>query len=200
MSRTLYTIGLLPRTVSRYSRRMAGIGATNPNFAVPDDATVQAQAGSDLQNAAMVLLNALELSVPSMHASDPNVLAFQNAWNADPVSSLVANGKLDVDGGYGPNVQTALNTLVGGIAPTPNLGTTPAAPSGVTTLPTIVVPGQVPSSGGSDLGLILLIGGAAALGIYLLTRKRGGGGHRASKPLVSIKTNPRRRRSTRRAA
>jgi len=116
------------------------LGATNPSFIAPTAAQVQATPPGDaLSNAGVALLTAFEANgVPSEHISDPSTLAFQNAWNADPLSQVNgANGALSVDGGYGPNVHDALASIAGGTAPAVNTGGGGAAPVPLTGQTTI---------------------------------------------------------------
>jgi hypothetical protein len=187
--RELRTIGLLDRSTSRYTRRMRGMAGTLASFSVPADGSA---AGDALQNAAIVLLNFLDQGVPSMHQASAEVLAFQQAYNADPITA--ATSKLSLDSAYGPNTQAALNVLVGGVAPAPN--DAPPAPGGVTVLPTIVVPGTVapskPASSGGDTGMLLLLAGGGLLAAWLLLRKKKTRHHAVSNPL--------RRRTGRRGA
>lgn len=114
------------------------LGATNPSFAPPTPAQVAATPPGDaLSNAGVALLTAFEANgVPSEHISDPSTLAFQQAWNADPLSQVNgANGSLADDGGYGPNVHDALASIAGGTAPAVNTGgATPTPLTGQTTL------------------------------------------------------------------
>jgi LPXTG-motif cell wall-anchored protein len=147
-----------------------------------------ATAGGALQDAAAALLNYLDThGVPSEHDSDPQVLAYQRVWNADPAN---ASDPLGLDGGYGPLTQGTLNVLTGGIAPAVNTGQGPApspAPPGVLV---------VPASGGSDMGWLLIAGGAGLLAYLLFFRKKKHHGHHARPgALVEVKTNPRRRRA-----
>jgi hypothetical protein len=197
MTRELVTIGDLraagPAARSRARRadylRMIprSIGATNTAFApgvTPDTAS------GALQDDAVSLLNYLDThGVPSEHVNDPNVEAFQTAWNADP-GNAGGNAKLSVDGGYGPNTHDALNAVVGGTAPNVNTGSGPAphAPA-VTPTPT---PGTTPHMSGG--GMLLLLGAALVGGYLLFGRKKGA---RAS---VIIHKNPRRRAASRRLA
>lgn len=118
------------RSVSAVSAASDGtLGATNPSFAAPSAAQVAANPpGQPLSDAGVALLTDFGANgVPSEHASDPLVIAFQNAWNADPLSQVNgSNGTLDVDGGYGPNVHDALASIAGGSAPPVNTGPAPA--------------------------------------------------------------------------
>ena len=107
------------------------LGATNPSFVAPTAAQVQATPPGDaLANAAVAMLSDFSANgVPSEHISAPSVVAMQTAWNADPLGQLNgANGQLQIDGGYGPNVAAALASIDGGTAPPVNTsggGTTP---------------------------------------------------------------------------
>lgn len=163
-----------------------------PMYRTIDSATPET-AGDALSTAAVDLLNYLEVNgVPSEHISDPQVLAYQRAWNADPAN---ASDKLATDGGYGPLTQGTLNVLTGGIAPHVNTGPGPApspAPAPITPKPAAPI---APTSSGGHLGLFLLLG-AAGLAAYLLFRKKrkGGGGHHRSHPVLEVRTNPRGRR------
>jgi len=204
--RELVTIGDLyarPLSRDRMRRRQAmgrfsgpsgwDIGQTNPSFAPGADSS---SGGQELQDAAIALLDYLDANgVPSEHTSDPNVLAFQTAWNADPANGA-ASAKLSADGDYGANTHDALAAMVGAVAPPVNTGAGPApgpAPAPGPS-PAPIVPASTTT--GSHLGLFLLLG-AVALGGWLLMRKKkrgGGGGHRSSRPLVEVRQNPRRRR------
>lgn len=128
----------LGRTVSAVHLAGDGtLGATNPSFVAPTVAQVQANPPGDaLANAAVAMLNDFEQNgVPSEHVSDSFVVAFQQAWNADPLGQANGeNGQLQVDGGYGPNSHDALASIAGS-APAVNTGGggTPVPLSGQTT-------------------------------------------------------------------
>lgn len=158
---------------SRARRRAMAMGAvysmgqTNADFVAPTAAQVQATPpGTALSNAAVAMLSLFSSSgIPSEHTSNPTVLAFQKAWNADPLSQINgANGQLSEDGGYGANSQAALDAIANG-APAVNTGPAPApAPQN---MPTTVITGSTGPNW-------LLWGGvaAAAVGLWLLFRKR----------------------------
>lgn len=173
------------------------MGQTNTNFAPGANTT---SAGSELSDAGMALLNYLDASgVPSEHVSDPNVVAFQTAWNADPANSA-ASAQLSVDGGYGPNVHDALAALVGSVAPAVNTGASPtpaapATPASPLVTPTPATP-TAPSSGGEGLGVLLLIGAALVGGWLIFGRKKKVTHHHAGagRAMVEVRSNPRRRR------
>lgn len=117
----------LGRTVSavELERAEGTLGATNPSFLAPTAAQVAATPPGDaLANAAVAMLSDFENNgVPSEHISAPSVVAYQTAWNADPLGQANgANGQLQVDGGYGPNVAAALASIDGGTAPPVNSG------------------------------------------------------------------------------
>lgn len=183
--RELYTIGdlgaLAPlRSASPLRRQavrrrvMTGIGATIANWAPPAGLSMTT-AGAALQAAATTLQNYLDTNgIPPESTSDPQVLAFQQAWDADP---LAGKAQLDQDGGYGPNSQAALAALTG-LAPPYNPG------SAVATNTSTATPGTFP------WGTAALVGGAA-LAVYFLffRRKRSAS--------VTVRTNPRRRKKKR---
>lgn len=153
-------------------------------------------AGSALSTAAANLLNYLDANgVPSEHINDPQVNAYQQAWNADPANSA---DQLSVDGGYGPETQGTLNVLTGGIAPAVNTGppgTTPVSPTPVT--PTPVTPAPVtPAKTDSEVGFWILLA-AVGVGAYLLLRKKKGKTvhhHHPASAAIELRSNPRRRR------
>jgi LPXTG-motif cell wall-anchored protein len=208
--RELVTIGDLhaarPAARSRARRRSMGfveMGVTNPNFVAPSDAQMSASPpGSALVNAASALAAYMATSgTPSEHVNDPMVLAFQQAWNADPVSNLNgASSQLSDDGGYGPNTQAALSAFGAYAVPAVNSGAspvvTPPSPSPVAP----VVPGTSPAAPStaakSDLLPILAIVGVAGLAAWLLffrKKKRGSSRRSSSTSMVLVKSNPRRR-------
>lgn len=111
------------------------LGATNASFIAPTAAQIAATPPGDaLANAAVALVTQFQASgVPSEHVSSPIVVAFQNAWNADPLGQVNgANGQLGVDGGYGPNVHDAIASIAGGTAPAVNTAPAPSGGGGVT--------------------------------------------------------------------
>lgn len=188
--RELVTIGDLrsagPAMRSRVRRvsYLRSIGQTNPGFA---PGVTSSSAGSTLQDAATSLLNYLDSNgVPSEHVSDPNVVAFQTDWNADP-GNAAASAQLSVDGGYGPNVHDALNAIVGGIAPNVNTGAAPVPSKPGGTTPTPTAPGTTPSSGMSGMGILLLLAAAAGVGYLAFGRKK-------RSTSIIVRRNPRRRR------
>lgn len=185
-----------PLTRTRTRRRaMLGyvtMGATIANWSPPAAANINS-VGTALSNAALALQNYLDASgVPPESKADPVVGAFQLAWNADPVAGVA---QLQPDQGYGPNTHDALNALTG-LAPPVGGGVTPPAPApGV--LPT---PGVTPSSSSSSSvpwGDIALVAGGLGLVYLLFFRKKKGGGHRSSHPIIELKSNPRRRKGRR---
>jgi len=114
------------------------IGATNPSFTVPSglDATT---AGQGLLDALNNLLTTFNGTAPSEHSYSAVTAAFQTAWNADPsVSAVGGNALLQVDGGYGPNVHTAVAAINGGSAPDVNTSGASPSPSPSTPSTTIV--------------------------------------------------------------
>jgi hypothetical protein len=208
--RELFTIGdmgaFAPRPLQRSNARrrsvsmpmrgtaaLYGMGATIVGWSPPAAASMTT-VGSALQDAAVALQNYLDTSgVPAESTSDPNVSAFQTAWNADAVAGVA---RLDVDGGYGPNTYSALNALTGQASPPAGTAPAPVAPG--------VIPGGggqvVPSSGASSFpwGWALLgAGGLALLWMLMKRRKKKSGGHHTGS-IVEVKTNPRRRKAARR--
>jgi LPXTG-motif cell wall-anchored protein len=191
-ARTLVTIGdlraqPLRRTRTRRLghvdpfryRERSGMGSATP-----------ATGGAALQDATATLLNYLEMNgAPSEHVSDPQVLAYQKVWNADPAN---ASDQLSPDGGYGPLTQGTLDVMTGGIAPAVNTGQGPAPSPSPMPPPGVLV---VPASGGSDMGWLLIAGGAGLLAYLLFFRKKKHGHHARPGALVEVKTNPRRRRA-----
>jgi hypothetical protein len=193
--RELTTIGNLA-SMRRMERRarllpMRGIGwmgATNPNYVPPTLAQVDAEPpGPALSAANVAMLEHFQTAgVPSEHTSDPFVLAFQQAYNADPASWAKAS-PLGDDGGYGSNTNTASNALVdytgGGVVPPVNAGASPVAPQ-----PVIVSPASsnvtvntmaVPSWVKWTLGLAVA-GGLAYGAARLMKKRRRGRRRRAS--------------------
>jgi hypothetical protein len=168
---------------------MRGIGQTNLSFVPGANSTT---GGSELQDAGVALLNYLDSNgVPSEHTNDPNVVAFQTAWNADPANAG-SNHQLSVDGGYGPNVHDALAAMVGAVAPPVNTGTAPVPSTPGGTSPATPgappLPLQASAAGGGSLLLWLAI---AAAGAYLVF----GGKKRTTS--VIVRKNPRRGRRRR---
>jgi LPXTG-motif cell wall-anchored protein len=209
--RELVTIGDLhaarPAARSRARRRSMGyveLGVTNPNFVAPTSAQVSASAGQPLINAAAALAAYMATSgTPSEHVSDPTVLAFQQAWNADPVSQINgSSSQLSDDGGYGPNTQAALASFGAYAVPAVNSGAAPVVtpPTPSPPLPS-PAPGPAPSpaaGGSSDLLPLLGLGAAVAFGVWLLFfRKKKRGSRRAPAHSTSLvlRSNPRRRRA-----
>ena len=120
-----------------------GLGATLASFVAPTAAQVAAnppgQALADAANA--VLIEFAASGVPSEHVNDAKVLAFQTAWNANPIGQLNGgNSQLSVDGSYGANTHDALASLTAGAgAPAVN-----AAAAGTTPVPTPAAPALIP--------------------------------------------------------
>jgi hypothetical protein len=206
--RELMTIGDLgaarPAARSRARRRMTmgfvdAIGVTNPNFLAPTNAQMGI-ANQPLLDAADALAAYFAThGVPSEHTSDPQVLAFQQAWNDDPVSGInAAASQLSDDGAYGPNTRAALNAfglyqdfpVNSGAGPAPPPPAPAPSPSPPLVVPRPVTPAT--TEGKSALPLLLVLG-AVGLGAWLLffrKKKRGGGGSRHTRALITVK-NPR---------
>ena len=122
------------------------VGARRLGAATGTAPAAAAGAGQPLQAAASNLDARLQSSGAPAYTSgqgpsNTTVLAFQTAWNADPIGTR--NGNLQTDGEYGTQTQAAMATL-GYSEPAPNVvGATP----GSVTLPTVVIPGSVPAPG-----------------------------------------------------
>ena len=157
----------VPEKPRRHDR---GLGVTNPSFIAPSADQVAAnQPGANLAALTQALLAYFNSSgVPSEHVNDPNVMAWQEGWNADPISQVNgANSALSEDGGYGPNSALALASINGGNAPGINTTGAPVVPTTpVVVTPTVVVPGS--ASGGSSYTVPLIVGGVV-LGAAVLT-------------------------------
>lgn len=142
--------------------KAVGVGAVNPNFAVPS-AMTPAAASPALVNAVNALLTAYNASgVPSEHSASPEALAVQTAWDNDPI--VVAAGttaQLDQDESYGPNTHDAVAAVNGGSAPDVNTSTSTSTSS------TTVVNTSTTTTAPSDWTRPLLIGAAlvAAAGV-----------------------------------
>jgi hypothetical protein len=163
-----------------------GVGQTNSSF-VPPTATERANLlpGDPLVNATQAMLTTFAANgVPSEHADSPVVRAFQVAFNADPLSNLHgSNGKLSVDGGYGPNSHDAAAVIAGSAVP--DVNTAPAPVATVTpTLPTAPSSSSTStttssSSSTSSYTKPLIIGalvlGAGVVTAAVLTHKKKGG-------------------------
>lgn len=140
-----------------------GLGQTNPFFAPPSGLTADTM-GSALSDALNAMLTDFTAhGVPSEHSVSESTLAFQRAWNKDPIVAAVkGNALLSEDGGYGPNTSLATATVNGGSAPTVNTAypkttpTTPTTPTTTTTPPDYTVP----IVAGAVLGGVVLITGA----------------------------------------
>ena len=187
--RQLVTIGDLQR--GRGRRRydaLRGIAATKTDFVPLTQAMFDAASSAGTISPALVLATVAMLQhfktdgVPNEHDDDPYVLKLQQAYNADALSS---NGKLDEDGGYGPNTYGVTMVLA---SHTPTLQPVPAVvgltkPAATTpTSPTIV---SKPTSGKSVWPWVAV--GAGALVLYLIMskrRKRRSGGH--ASPVVAV--------------
>lgn len=143
------------RSAERRAASSAGLGAVNPNFAVPSAMTPTA-ASQGLLDAVNALLVAYTANgVPSEHKASAEALAVQTAWDADPI--VVAAGStavLDKDSSYGPNTHDAVAAVNGGSAPDVNTG--PAT----TTVPTTVVNNTTTTAAAADWTRPLLIGAA----------------------------------------
>ena len=185
-ARSMHGLSLVPTMGS------VDIGATNPSFQAPSTDQVQANPPGDaLANAANALLIYMNSNgVPPESSYNAQVAAFQTAWNADPLGQVNGtNGTLQVDGGYGPNVQAALSSLSGGQSPAVNTSSSGNVASDV---PLASV------AGGSSIpwGYIAI---AAALGLaaylYVHRRRKGSGARRRSGSTVEVRSNPRRRRA-----
>jgi hypothetical protein len=160
------------------ARRYAVMGATIPGWSPPAAVNMNS-VGVPLQNAAIALQNYLDASgIPAESVNDPNVAAFQTAWNADGVAGVAP---IDVDGGYGPNTMAALNALTGEAAPAGGGAVVPGTPSAV-------IPGSSSSSSGFPWGTALLVGGLLVGGYFLFFRKK------TARLSVTTHTNPRRGR------
>jgi peptidoglycan hydrolase-like protein with peptidoglycan-binding domain len=177
------------------------MGVTNPNFVAPSPSQVSAAGpGQPLIDAAQALAASMATGgTPSEHVSDPSVLAFQQAWNADPVSNINgSSSQLSDDGAYGPNTQAALASFGAYTVPAVNSGTAPVITPPVTPSPSPVapvVPGTTPAKS-SDLVPLLAIAAAVAAAAYLLffRKKRRRSSSKHSTSLV-LRSNPRRRRA-----
>jgi hypothetical protein len=195
--RELVTIGDLrtvgPAVRSRANRLrylnvipMRGMGSTNPSFVPGANSDT---GGAELQDAGIALLNYLDTNgVPSEHVSDPNVVAFQTAWNAD-AANAGNNQKLSVDGGYGPNVHDALAAMVGAVAPPVNTGNAPvpSQPGGTTPATPGAPPLPLAQAGMGGGGVLLFLALALAGGFVLFGSKK-------QRTSVTVRRNPRRRR------
>lgn len=213
--RELTTIGSLQairtmRAVERSARLlplrgMGWMGQTNADFIAPSASEVDASPpGAALTAATVAMLNHFASSgVPSEHTSDPFVLAFQQAYNADPATWAGLAMPLAADGGYGPNVRDAAAVLVdvtgGGDPPPVNAGASPVAPPAPSPVApsapiapvTPATPAVVPAaSSDSHAGLWILAIVAAIAAAYaahrLLRKKRKGGRRRAALPSRAI--------------
>lgn len=205
MQRTLTTIGEMypPSPLRRQSlRRSRTIGQTNPGFSAPASGALADLAGQPLQTAAFALQNQMDAyGVPSIHTSSPDVLAFQQAWNADPnAGGAGGNRHLDEDGDYGPNTSAALDAITG-LAQAPNTGgATPVAPSpGPSPLPVTPTPATPTTptapAHGMTAGAWLVVGAAAAAAVYFLFFRKKKRTKHVSQAIVKV--NPRRRRARR---
>lgn len=210
--RELTTIGSLRtmRTIERSSRLvslrgMGWMGATDPGYVAPTAAQIDAELPGDALSAAtLAMLEHFQTAgVPSMHVSDPFVLAFQQAYNKDPASWAQAH-KLGIDGGYGPNVRDAADALalatgavgVALIVPPVNTGAAPVVPSTViVTRPSksTTTTTTTTTETGLSTGAKWLLGIAAALalgwGASRMMKKRRGR-RRASRPSTAIVLAP----------
>lgn len=103
------------------------LGITNADFVAPPPGSAAGTAGAPLLAAASALVAYFNASgVPAETTDDPQVLAFQTAWNADPLSQQSgANSALSADGSYEPNTHDALAAIVGSGVPAVNPGPTP---------------------------------------------------------------------------
>lgn len=169
----------LGRSRGRRVQVLQGIGATIVGWSPPAAVNMNS-VGVPLQNAAIALQNYLDANgIPNEATDDPNVAAFQQAWNADGVAGV---SPIDVDGGYGPNTTAALNALTGQAAPPGGGGIVPVTPAPV-------VPGSTPASGaGFPWGAAILVGGILAGGYFFFLRKK-----KRTSFSVTTHANPRRR-------
>ena len=163
---------------------LGALGATNPNFVAPSATDLANNPpGQALADAAVALLSYFSSNgVPSEHGGAGGaVSAFQSAWNADPLSSVNANGKLSVDDAYGPNSYAALNSISGGSAPPVNTapasgGSAPAPGSTTTTTTTTSTTNNL--FAGMPVWAKWLVGAAAVGGAYVVgtavVKKHGG--------------------------
>jgi hypothetical protein len=189
LPRQLVTIGDLraarPLTRDRLRRQARTLGSAT------------ASTGSEaLQDAALAFINALDVGgVPLESTVDPNVRAFQQAWNADPAN---AGDQLAVDGKYGPLTQGALNVMTG-VAPPVNYGGAPPAPAPSPTPPGVLV---TPAGGGGESTAFWLALAAVAVGGYLIffRKRKKGATHHHHGTTLEVKSNPRRRLPRRRNA
>ncbi len=162
----------------RYSERF-DIGSANSDTA-----------GSDLQDAAMALLNHFDTNgVTPESTPDAFVTDFQMRWNEDPANK---GDQLVVDGKYGPLTYGAQRAMVGNVAQPVNGGASPAVNP-----PAPAPPVTPPASGSSELPWLLLL--AVAGGAYFLffRKKKSTHHHAHHGSLVEIKSNPRRRARSR---
>ena len=161
-------------------RSLAGVGAFKATFVpITADDLNATPAGIPLQQAAMALNQYMAASgVPSEHTDNAVVLAFQQAYNADPVSDIhndaSNNGKLDEDGGYGPNTSTVYGVIMG-ITP-PAVNTTPA-PAPAPTTPTTPTKPVTSSSYTVPIVAGVLVLAAGGIGYAAYHHKKKGGGH-----------------------
>jgi hypothetical protein len=162
-----------------------GVGQTNSSF-VPPTATERANLlpGDSLVNATQAMLTTFSANgVPSEHTDSPVVRSFQVAFNADPLSNLHgSNGKLSVDGGYGPNTHDAAAVIAGSAVPDVNSAAAPVVSTVTPTLPTApssTSTTTTSSSSTSSYTKPLIIGalvvGAGVVTAAVLSHKKKGG-------------------------
>lgn len=195
----------------RYARRVASMGAvsamgqTESNFIAPTRAQFDANPpGAELAGATVAMLQHFARDgVPSEHAKDAFVLAFQQAYNKDPLRAATGSPVgLAEDGGFGDNSHAVAEVLA---YKTPSLVVPDVNTSNATMLPAIDVPGTLPKkatpatpakpAGESNVWpWVLGIGGAAIVMWFLTRKKRRGATHaRATAPTVLVHANPLRR-------
>jgi hypothetical protein len=141
-----------------------GLGQTNPLFAPPAGLTATTM-GDALAAALNAMLTDFTANgVPSEHSVSATTLAFQKAWNKDPiVVAFGGNAKLSEDGGYGPNTSLATATVNGGSFPSVNTAypsTTTTTTTPTTTTTTSPPDYTVPIVVASVVGGVAIITGA----------------------------------------
>jgi hypothetical protein len=190
--RSLTTIGDLRtmRALERGARLFPfrTMGQTEANYIPPSLSQLDATPpGQSLTAATLAMLTHFKSGVPSEHVSDPYVMAFQKAYNADALSKASGGPGLAEDGGYGQNTHDTADVLTaytgGGPVPPVNAGTAPApAPAPPSPSPSPSPAPIVKHAGDGDLwvwGLALVVVGGLAYYIARRRRRRGGARRRA---------------------